>query len=151
MESSFKLASKIKNNRTDVIEFIDEFKRHYELYKAELHCWKYYIDQGDFDDDDKFKWKYYIDQYTTKEILDKLFSYDIKYVFDYTDLKYDLVGQVIIFSFECKEHNKIIFCRVSLCDDLSPNRWDDDDIEYNIDLRIEYSTKLKDFINYSKN
>src|SRR5438093_1398975 len=135
--------SKIKS---ETIKLIDEFKENYELYNKRnrengkihglTHCIQYGTYEGNFIVNiehikhfDNETLEFDNIEITEEEILKYLLDYNI-YVFDYKELMFEIVGQTIIFSIN--HQNNKIFCKLSLFDNLNPNRSEIEDTSCDI-------------------
>lgn len=170
----FKLAHKIIDQEDKVIKFINELKHNYEEYShereigyGEFHgttpCVQYGHYDGEFLIHVKDDTDYYADfdlssdmdfpepiglnEENILDFLDPLFNYKVEYIFDYKDLRFDVVGQTITYLLIHNGTKKQLFCKVSLFDNLSVNRWDIDNMSCDIFLSITYSDKLSDLVN----
>jgi len=166
--------STVSITEPEVIEFITEFKENYDFYnkrnkkRGEMYgttpCVQYTTYEGDFlikikdvtdyykningskvDWDEFDKSQINISILTEEVILSKLFNRDIDSVFNYTDLRFDLVGQTITFSLI--NDNKKIYCKASIFDNLNVNRWDFDNKSCNVYLQLTCSLQLDDLLN----
>lgn len=104
----------------------------------------------DPDPDYDFKYKFCTEGYRFSEIMDKLTNHCHK-VYYTEEISNDLYGTIIIFSFMDTVYNKEIFCRITLYDDMNPNRMNLFDLDCKIYLKVMYATTLNEVIEKDDN
>lgn len=126
-------------NKEEYINFVNDMKRYYDYGNCIERIKHSYIGP---DYDDVFADKYYHEQYSIDEILDKVLKNEFDCIFDFNDYNGEVINGNVIFSFIDKEYDKKIFCKVEICDNLNPNRWDLYDDSCSIYLNIYYCLDL---------